>query len=74
MATLRVHPSVALAAAAGGKLLELDKALLSPDTGLCPLSLLASAFFYQVLLSLVAQLKHTLPYSVEEVGCSFEEI
>ena len=35
---LRVHPAVALAAAAGGELLELSKALLSLDTGLCTLS------------------------------------
>ena len=71
---LRVHPAVALAAAAGGELLELSKALLSRDTGLCTLSLLASAFLHQVLLGLVAQLRHTLTYSVEADGCSIEEI
>ena len=71
---LRVHPAVALAAAAGGELLELGKALLSLDTSLCPLSLLASAFLYQVLLDLVAQLRHTQSYSVEADGCSIEEI
>ena len=38
MASLRVHHAVALAAGAGGELLELSKALLSRDTGLCPLS------------------------------------
>ena len=38
MASLRVHPPVALAAGGGGEFLELSKALLSRDTGLCPLS------------------------------------
>ena len=56
---LRVHPAVALAAAAGGELLELGKALLSRDTGLCPLSLLCLRLLYQVLLGLVARLRHT---------------
>ena len=50
---LCVHPPAVLAVGAGGELLELSKALLSLDTGLCPLSLLA----LQVVLRL--QLLHT---------------
>ena len=62
VASLRVHPPVVLAAGTGGELLELSKALLSRNTGLCPLSLLA----LQVVLRL--QLLHTAPlaFSVAE--------
>ena len=67
---LRVHPPAVLAVGTGGELLELGKALLSLDTGLCPLITRTPAFFLpQVHLGLVAQHRHLLPYS-EEVDCS----
>ena len=62
VASLHVHHAVALAVAAGGELLELSKALLSLDTSLCPLSLLALQVVYRL------QLLHTAPlaFSVAE--------
>ena len=71
---LHVHPGVALVAAVGGELLELAKPYSPVDTDFYTLSLLASAFLYQVLLGLVAQLRHSQSISVEAVGCSFEGI
>ena len=68
----RVHLPAVLAVGAGGELLELGKAPSIPLTQASVLYLLASALLYQVLLGLVAQLRHTWPFSVEVAG--FEEI